>query len=798
MRVSLNWLREFVPVEATAAELADRLTMAGVAVDTVLYPGAGIRNVVSGRLLAVDRHPDADRLFVCRVAAGGEELAIVTGADNVAVGQIVPVALHGSVLAGGKTIKQSKLRGIVSQGMLCSGQELGLESKLLAPEEQHGILILPPGTPVGVPITELMGLDDAVLVLDLTPNRGDCLSVYGVAREVAALYGLPLRPPDQTLPCTEGEAGIRVTIEDPALCRRYVARPLTGIKIGPSPLALAQRLRLAGVRAINNVVDVTNYVMLELGQPLHAFDARRLTGGVIGVRRARAGEEITSLDGIRRQLTDDMLVIADGGGAVAVAGVMGGLDSEIIPETQDLILESAAFDAVSVRRTSRVLGLRSEASQRFEKGVDPAGCLFAADRAAHLLLPLVGGTVRPAADSYPAPAKSRVIVLRPARVNDLLGVAVPEEEMRNILTNLGGEVHPDEAGWLVKVPTYRPDLTAECDLAEEVARLFGYMNLPENMPEGPTTQGGLSKMERSRRLLANLLAGGGLREAVTMSMVSRGALGAFSGEGDGVLALLNPLSEEQAVLRTTLLPGLTGVLLKNFHRQVRDMAVFELGRIFLPRAGGKLPVEGERLAVEAMGSTPGHWQPGRRPYDFYYLKGLALAVFRVLGLPEPEMLPSTFPAFHPGRTASVLLDGTPAGFLGELHPSLLAEWGLTGPVAALELDLAVLWGKASGSLRYRPWARVPSVERDLAVVVSRTVPAGAVLDVIRRSGGALLQSASLFDVYEGDKVAPQARSLAFKLVFRAEDRTLTDEEVNGAVQNVVSGLASELQAKLRR
>jgi phenylalanyl-tRNA synthetase beta chain len=803
VRVSLKWLKEFVPVEATAGELADRLTMAGVAVDTVLYPGALIRRVVSGRLLAVDRHPDADRLFVCRVGTGGEELTIVTGAANVAAGQVVPVALHGSVLADGKTIKQSRLRGMLSQGMLCSGRELGLETRLLAPEEQHGIFILPPETPVGVSIVELMGLDDAILVLDLTPNRGDCLSVFGVAREVAALYGLPLTPPSVDLPAAEEESGLTVTIEDPALCRRYVARPLAGIRIAPSPLAMAQRLRLSGVRAINNVVDVTNYVMLELGQPLHAFDANRLTGGAIGVRRAREGEEITSLDGVRRSLTPAMLVIADAAGAVAVAGVMGGLDSEIDASTRDLVLESAVFDAVSVRRTSRALGLRSEASQRFEKGVDPAGCLFAADRAARLLLSLAGGTLLPARDNYPAPAKSRTIPMRPDRVAELLGVTMPDGKLQGILTGLGATVHADPASphWLVGAPTYRPDLAAECDLAEEAGRVYGYMNLPETMPEGPTAQGGLSREEKARRLLARSLAGWGLREAVTMSMVDGEFLSAFGGAPDAVLTLLNPLSGEQSVLRTTLLPGLVGVLVKNFNRQARDMAVFELGGIFLSRPGEKLPYEGGRLAVAAMGSSAPHWQGRRIPYDFYYLKGLALAVFRTLGLPEPEMSPGAPAAFHPGRSAAVLAGSRPAGALGELHPALSARFGLPPAVAAMELDLDILLGEdwsPQGGVRYRPQPRVPAVERDLAVVVNRARPAGAVLDVIRRRAGDLLESASLFDVYEGDRVAADERSLAFKLVFRAPDRTLTDPDVNAAVEAVLDGLTAELDARLRR
>jgi len=790
----LNWLREFVPVAATAEQLADRLTMAGVAVEAVLRPGAGIRKVVTGRLLAVERHPDADRLFVCRVDAGTEELTIVTGATNVATGQIVPVALHGSVLAGGKTIKQSRLRGVMSQGMLCSGQELGLETKLLSPEEQHGILILPPGTPVGQSVIELMGMDDAVLVLDLTPNRGDCLSVYGVAREVAALYGLPLAEPDISLPPARGGTDLEVDIADPVLCRRYVARPIDGVAPGPSPLWLAGRLRLAGVRPIGNIVDVTNYVMLELGQPLHAFDARRIAGGRITVRRARSGEGMTTLDGVERPLTEDMLLIADQEGPVAVAGVMGGLDSEITDRTTGVVLESAAFDPVSVRRTSRNLGLRSEASLRFEKGMDPAGCLRAADRAAKLILALAGGALLDPVDAYPAPVRKRAITIRAGRINELLGVEVPPEKGRGFLTALGCEVHEDDGRWVVDVPTWRADLTAECDLVEEVGRLYGYMNLPETMPIGPSVQGGVAPAERTRRLVARTVAACGLREVVTMSLVAPAALAPFAAE-EKALRLLNPLSEEQSVLRTSLLPGLVGVLVRNFHRQVRDMAVFELGRVFLPRPEEKLPAEGERLAAAVMGSPPPHWRGPRAAYDFYYLKGVLEAVFRALGLAEPEWVPASLPGFHPGRTAAVRVGDEEVGRLGELHPALLRELGLGGVVAALELDLGRL--PAVGVVSFRPLPRHPAVERDLAVVVRRDVPAGAVLETARRAGGATLREVSLFDVYEGGNLPPDSRSLACRLVFRADDRTLTDDEVNRAVDGIVAGLAAGFGARLR-
>ncbi|OAT79389.1 phenylalanine--tRNA ligase subunit beta [Desulfotomaculum copahuensis] len=806
MRVSFKWLREYVDIPVPPAELADRMTMAGVAVEGLQDLGAGIENVFTGRILKIETHPNADKLVVCTVTTGeGEIRQIVTGATNVREGQVVPVAVEGARLAGGLVIKKARLRGVESRGMLCSGQELGLDPAAMPADQAHGIMILPPDTPLGQDIRPVIGLDDVILELDLTPNRGDCLSMLGVAREAAALLGRELRPPVPVV--TEIPASIagraQVDIAEPDLCRRYVARLFTNIKIGPSPLWMQERLRAAGVRPINNLVDITNYVMIELGQPLHAFDFDTLRDGRIIVRRARENEVLISLDNVERRLTGDMLVIADPGGPVAVAGVMGGLATEVTGKTTSVLLESAYFHPVSVRRTSRALGLRSEASTRFEKGIDPAGCRRAADRAAQLLQQLGAGEICSGViDNYPVSHTPKTIILRPERAGQVLGVAVSREEAAGILSRLDFGVQDAGGDLLVTVPSHRVDVGLEIDLIEEVARMHGYHRIPATLPSGAATRGARTAEQSLTARVKDVLAQCGLTEVVTYSFTSPVFADRFhlpsGSERRQTLALQNPLSEEQSVMRTMLLPGLVEVLQRNFNRRVTDGAVFEIGRVYFPRDGEPLPEERPALAAAVTGQMPAGWNRPAQVLDFFFLKGVLETLAREIGLDVLHFEPLTGdPSFHPGRTAAVYAGEEKLGVLGELHPDVLESFELPARVTAFELDLASLLTRSGRVPRYQSLPRFPAMDRDLAVVVRKEIPAREVLRIIRKAGGALLSSVRLFDVYQGEQVKEGYRSLAFALKFQAGDRTLTDAEVLAHTAAISAALAKQLGAELR-
>ncbi|MEW5954479.1 MAG: phenylalanine--tRNA ligase subunit beta [Bacillota bacterium] len=806
MRVSYKWLRDYVDFALSPGDLADRLTLIGLAVEGIIDLGRGIQRVYTGRILSIDPHPNADRLTVCSVTTGGSDpIQIVTGATNVSVGDVVPVAVEGAKLANGLTIKKSKLRGVESRGMMCSGNELGLDPKTMPLDQAHGIMILPAGTPPGQDIMPMLGLDDYILELELTPNRGDCLSMVGVAREVAALLGTALKIPEPA--CVEMPRSIagraRVDIIDPSLCRRYVAKMMTNIKIGPSPLWLQQRLRAAGVRPISNIVDLTNYVLMELGQPLHAFDYDRLVDGHIIVRRAEAGETIVSLDNAERRLTTDMLVIADPSGPVAVAGVMGGLSTEVTAETTNILLESAWFDPVSIRRTSRDLGLRSESSIRFEKGIDIDGCLRAADRVAQLVQELgIGEIVAGAADNYPLPGTEKTILLRPARVAHVLGQDISRDEEADILERLQFRVQKDKENLMVTVPTHRPDIALEEDLIEEVARMYGYDRIPGALPTGVTTRGARTSHQVFMKRIKEVMVSCGFDEVITYSFISPRVFERIGLPEDSPLRetvnLMNPLSEEQSVMRTLLYPGLLEVLQRNYSRRVADGAIFELGSVFYPRPGELLPAEKPCLAAAVTGKAPGGWAGPGAPLDYFYLKGALEAVLAVLGAPGPSFPPlRDRPGFHPGRTATVEVDGKEVGFIGELHPGVQEQLELPQRVVCCELDLEVLASAAGETVRYSPLPRYPSVERDLAVVVGREVPAGDVLDVLYKAAGPLLKSVELFDVYTGEQVKQGCRSLAFALRFQAEDRTLTDGEVVERLKIITEALATSLGAEMR-
>ncbi|WP_347490786.1 phenylalanine--tRNA ligase subunit beta [Desulfoscipio sp. XC116] len=806
MRVSFKWLQEYVDIDVTPDTLAESLTLAGLAVEAMEEPGKGIEKVYTGKILKIDKHPNADKLVICQVSVGGEETQIVTGAPNVREGHVIPVAVVGAKLAGGLTIKKAKLRGVESRGMLCSGAELGLDPDILPEDQRHGIMILPSDTPIGVDVKPLIGLDDVVLELELTPNRGDCMSMLGVAREVAAILQKPLKmPAAEFFAIPPGpEDRVRIDIDDADLCRRYVARLLKNVKIGPSPSWMQERLRAAGVRPISNVVDVTNYVMMEMGQPMHAFDYHKLKNGHIIVRRANPGEAIVSLDKAVRKLTPDMLAITDPDGPVAVAGVMGGLESEVTEGTAAVLLESAYFKPVSVRRTSRDLGLRSESSSRFEKGIDQTGCLRAADRAAALLAEMgAAEVVDLVVDNYPEPAVEKTVLLRPERVNSLLDTELAVSEISVLLTRLQFKVREDMGGLLVTVPGHRPDVGIEADLIEEVARLYGYNRVKNTLPTGAITQGTRTSAQRLAMHVKDFLARSGFNEVITYSFINSRVFDRLGlPENDTyrkVVALQNPLSEEQAVMRTLLFPGLLEVLQRNSNRRVKDGAVYELGRAFYPREGEPLPEEVSVLAAAVTGVTPGGWNARPTSMDFYYLKGILEALMSYVGIKDVTYVPAVdVRGFHPGRVAGVLAGDVELGVIGELHPDVQENYDLSQRVTVMELNFDRLIRAAGAPKKYQPLPKFPGVERDLAIVILKDIPARQIMETIYRAGGAILRGVQVFDIYRGEQFAPDRHSMAFALKFQAVDRTLTDEEVAKKTDAIMTALQKNYGAALRK
>lgn len=803
MRVSMKWLRDLVDVELPTAELADLLDMTGTKVEAIHTVGDALEGVVVGRVMTKDRHPDAEKLWVTTVDVGGPQaLTIVCGAQNFEAGDRVPVAVVGTTLPNGVTIKKAKLRGIVSEGMNCSAIELGLGS------DASGLLILPADAPVGMPFAQYHGMADTVLELEVTPNRPDCLSMAGVAREVGAVTGREARVPAFSVP-ESGEdvaSSVSVTIEDPALCPRYTARLVRGVRIGPSPGWLAERVAASGARPINNVVDVTNYVMFETGQPLHAFDAARVGAAdgkrAITVRLANAGEHLTTLDGQDRELAADTLVIADPTGAVALAGVMGGADTEVTDDTVDILLESACFATTSVGRTSRRLALFSEASQRFERGVDPNGCIEALDRAAQLLAAVAEGTVAPGViDAYPRVIEPVTLSLRLPRMNQLLGTRLGIEEVSDILVRLGLGVHGDAEVLSVTVPTFRPDLTREVDLVEEVVRVHGMGAVPSTLPGGRDRIGGLTPDQARRERIGAALRGAGLNEAITWSFSDPDDItrtGWVFGPDERPVALLNPMSVDQSVLRFSTLPGMLRAVADNRRKGVADVHLHEIGSVWWTAPGRKQPKERAVVAGVLAGSwnRPG-WNDRPESLDVFDAKGVLESLVEEMGVARFRVRPADLPHLQPGRSAEVLVGGDVVGWLGEVHPSVLAQYECTGPVAAFELQLKPLLKAARDVRPFEDLPRFPGVKVDLAIVVPDGVAAERVEQTIRSAGGKLLDEVRLFDAYRGEGVAPGHTSLAFALVYRDPERTLTDEEVAALHEKVVRKVTGAVGGELR-
>jgi phenylalanyl-tRNA synthetase beta chain len=793
VRVPLSWLREYCPTSLPADELAGLLTDHGVEVERILRPWAKLDGVLVARVLEVRDHPSADRLCVATVDAGVTERQVVVGVRNMAPGDLVPYAPPGATLPGFPgPLERREIRGVPSDGMLCSPKELGISG------QDSVILVLEEAAGPGSDLRSELELDDAVLDIEVNPNRPDLLAVFGVAREVAAMTGEDLRPPDTAVSEGEEKAAEVATVEvlDAARCPRYLARVVRGVRPGPSPLRAQVRLSASGMRPLANVVDATNYVMLELGQPLHPFDLARLAGPGIVVRTAEEGQRLVTLDDVERSFKDEDLLICDTERPVAVAGIIGGAGSEVSEETADVLLEAAYFDPLTIARTGRRLGLRTEASIRFERGVDPEGVEPAAARAAALMAAWSGGVVAAGAvDVGDVPPRRRLAV-RPSRTRLLLGVDLSDAEVREALGKFRlPMVAEDEDRIEVEVPGYRVDLGIEADLIEEVGRISGYERLPSTLP-GVKQAGGLTAQQRAARRIREVLAAAGLWEVRSLSFAPHADLELFEDDRRNGVRLANPISEEDAYLRTSLLPGLLRAARRNQAQHRASVRLFEVGTTFMGRETGAEEIE--RLAVLLTGPASEEWPAERRPLDYLDAKGVLAELLGSLGIEGWTLSELAFPPFHPGRCTEVILASEPPlGEVAEFHPRVAERFDIPGRVAAIEIRTAPLLAEASSQVVYRDVSRFPPVRRDLAFVVDRDVPAGAVRSVLMEAAGEHLDRALLFDVFEGDPLPEGKKSLAFAVDFRALDRTLTDEEVGDRVHRIADRLASRFGAELR-
>ena len=794
MNISRKWLKEFVEIEATDKEYADVLTLAGQKVETVTRMDAEIKNVVVGKVLSMARHENSDHMWVCLVDDGSAEpVQIVTGAQNVHEGDLVPVARHNSDLPGGVHITKGKLRGVASCGMLCSYAELGLTKHDLPGVFADGIWILndEPCTP-GQDINEIIGNDDTIVEFEITNNRPDCYSLLGLARESAAAFNLPMH--HHTPVVKGGAAGdlpalldVEVPAED--LCRRYTARMVRNVKIGPSPKWMRQRLRAAGIRPINNIVDITNYVMVEYGQPMHAFDYRYVSGGKIIVRRAGADTQLTTLDGNVRPLQPDMLVIADETKPVGLAGIMGGENSEIVTDTADVVFESANFDGTSIRQTALALGMRTDASAKFEKNIDPMMTLEAVNRACELVELLGAGEVLDGViDILNDIPEEVTLPLEPEKINRLLGTDISTDDMKEYLRRL--EIPVD--GMTIHVPSFRPDLRMCADIAEEVGRLYGFNNIPTTMMRGTTTKGGYSPAQLLENQAGATARAMGFSEIITYSFVSPTIFDRIRIPADSplrnTLKIQNPLGEDTSVMRTTALPSMLEILARNYAFHNKDVQLYELAKIYLPRDDSPLANEPKVFVFGAYGPHT----------TFYSLKGQVEALLRQLNIrPAEYTAQRENPSYHPGRCAALTIDGKPYGVLGQIHPLVAKTYGIDAEVYCAELDFTGLMQQQQPEATYHPLPKYPAITRDLALVCDESCTVGQLEHCIAAAGGNLLRDIRFFDVYRGAGIAPSKKSVAFSLTLRADDRTLTVAESEEATQKILAHLQQELGAVLR-
>ncbi|SHE52068.1 phenylalanyl-tRNA synthetase beta subunit [Seinonella peptonophila] len=807
MLVSYDWLSEYVDLDGISPEdIADELNRTGIEVEVIYTRDNGLNGVVIGQVLSVSPHPQADRLRVCSVHVGQPQpLQIVCGAPNVAVGQRVPVATVGATLPGDLRIQATQLRGIESMGMICSAKELGLPDKVLMKEQTEGILVLGEDAPIGEDIRLYLGMTDQVIELELTPNRADCLSMIGVAYEIAAIFERPLTLPEVEIreSVTHGHhVDIQLEVEEE--CPFYVAQVVENLTIGPSPQWIQNRLISAGVRPINNIVDVTNYVMIETGQPLHAFDYDQIQDGEIIVRLAHPGESVVTLDGVTRACDDETLLISDRKQVLGIAGIMGGQSSEVGPSTNRVLIESAYFNPISIRRSSRKLGLRSEASNRFEKGVDPERIIPALSRSVQLLEEIAQGQV--ASDLYIeeiGDVEEIVVDLRHDRLTGLLGIQIEPSEVLKIFERLKFPTQYEDDVYHVQVPSRRPDITIEVDLIEEVARIYGYDRIPTTLPWGQQLPGGLTKEQGFRRTIRETLRGLGMNEVISYSLITNKMdkeLVSLQAETKPIQIAM-PMSNEHAVLRTSLLPSLLQTAVHNHKHGIDFVSIFELSSVYTSeeRRLTRLPQESWELGGLMSGQLERNfWRKGKEHPLFFDTKGVLDALWKRLGIShkEVEYHEAVLAGFHPGRTAEILFDEKRIGILGQLHPKLEKQYDLH-EVILFQIDLQQLFAKSDDKISYQRLSRYPAVTRDLAMIVDEDIRVGEIEAGIRQVAGELLRSVTLFDVFIGEQIGPNKKNVAYSLVYQALDRTLTDEEVQAVHTKVIQFLESTMDVKLR-
>ena len=803
MFVSYKWLQDYVDLSGiTPEELAEKITKSGIEVEGVETLNEGIKGVVIGYVVEREQHPNADKLNKCLVDVGDEApIQIICGAPNVAQGQKVAVAKVGAVLPGNFKIKRAKLRGEESNGMICSLQELGMEGKIVPKEYAEGIFVFPGDAEVGTDAIEALNRDDSVLELGLTPNRSDCLSMLGVAYEVAAILGREVKLPDVSLESSSDMASdyIDIKVEAKDDNPLYVAKVIRNVKIAPSPLWMQTRLMAAGIRPHNNVVDITNYILLEYGQPLHAFDYDRLGSKEIVVRRATKGETMVTLDDVKRTLSADHLVITNGKEPVALAGVMGGANSEVSSETTTVLLESAYFSGAAVRKASKDHGLRSEASARFEKGVDPNRVRVSGDRAAYLMAKYADGEVLGGSVEVDTlTVEPAVISITLEKINRVLGTELTMTVVEDIFARLQFDTNTEEDTITVTVPTRRGDIRIEEDLIEEVARLYGYDNIPKTLPEGSSTPGHLTGYQQKRRVVRHFLEGAGLYQAITYSLTSEERVAQFAIENGDAISLAMPMSEDRSMLRLSIVPQLLEVLKYNSARQNESFGVYETGAVFLANKGDELPEEREHLAAAITGVWHSHsWQGEKKPVDFYVLKGILEGLFNKLGVSSQiNYVQSKMDGLHPGRTAEILLNGAKIGFVGQVHPTMQKNFDLKDTFV-FELSLKAVLEASTEPLHYNAIPRFPSITRDIALVAEKETASGQLKEIIAEAGGKLLKDVQVFDLYEGDRMEAGKKSIAFSLKYEDPEKTLTDEEVTKVHEKVLEALKEKAGAVLR-
>ena len=792
MLLPVKWLRDYVDIDASTKEISEKITDTGSHVESIEDRSVGLSNLVVGKILKIEKHPNADKLVICTIDTGDEELTIVTGAKNVFEGAIVPVAKVGAKLAKGMEIKDSELRGVASHGMLCSLGELGFDSSVIAKEYRNGIYIFPEGTEIGQDAIKALDLDSEIIEFEITPNRPDCLSIIGMARETAATFDIKLKEPE--IKFQEEYTNIKevfndVRIETPN-CRRFYAKAIRNVKIEESPLWMQNYLMAAGVRPTNNIVDVTNFVMLEYGQPLHAYDLDKIETREILVRMAKEGEELLTLDNQKRELKDTDIVISDGKKAIGLAGVMGGFDTEVTEDTVNVLLEGANFDQDLIRDTARRLQLRSEASAKFEKGIDPNIAKIGVDRAAQLIKDFEAGEVLSGCiDAYEDRAEEKIIKLRPEKVNKLIGFEISPQEMVDLLERLEIKSKIEGDHIVSIVPTFRLDLSIEEDLIEEIARIYGYHNIEPKPLEGTVTVGGRSALRNLEIRIKESLFTLGFNELITFSFVGDSNFDKLNLKKDNKLRdavrIINPLGDEFSVMRTTLISNLLENLSYNEHRDNNNVAAFEFGNTFKPE-NGDLPSEEKKLSL-------GFYDIG----DFYYLKEAVREIFWKIGIKDLEFKRANVEFLHPGRSAEVYYNGVSYGVFGEVHPNVLKNFDMKKRAFVGELLVERLLDFAIPNYIYKELPKYPATKRDLAFILDEDVDSYSIEKIVKKNAKDLLEKYEVFDVYTGEGIDDGMKSLAFSVIFRANDRTLKDEEVNEIIEKIIEDITKDLSGKLR-